>query len=402
LISRRAGGRVTARLTGHSHHDLNLWPRARPCFDASCAGKNSGMTKPLSFSTALCSAIALGDIAAAPEWIHLIPSGEVMTHDGRGPYRVTDAAAMMASSLGLASKLVLDENHATDLAAPKGGEAPARGWIVDLQQRDDGIWGRVEWTGTGRAKIEDKEYRGVSPVIAHRADGTITHILRASLVNQPNFRGLQALHMEHNMDFRVKLIEALGLDSAADDAAIMAAIKAKLDGGSEGVAVAVQSALAPIAQFIGLQASADAAAVLAGVQKLKAGPGDVIVELQSALTNVTTELNTLRDDTAKDKATAFVDGAIAAGRVGVKPLRDRYISMHAKDPAGTAELVNAMPILKPGAALPTTPGDKGSEGAETPQQIAAHAATYQKKLAADGVTIDFAVAVRAVQEGKHK
>ncbi|MCD9150122.1 phage protease [Pseudophaeobacter sp. MA21411-1] len=32
--------------------------------------------------------------------------------------------------------------------APKGLPAPARGWITATQARNDGIWGRVEWTGT--------------------------------------------------------------------------------------------------------------------------------------------------------------------------------------------------------------------------------------------------------------
>ena len=58
--------------------------------------------------------------------------------------------------------------------------APARGWIVELQGRQDGIWGKVEWTATGRDLVAGKAYRGISPVIEHRPDNSIIAIRRAS------------------------------------------------------------------------------------------------------------------------------------------------------------------------------------------------------------------------------
>ncbi|WP_375292316.1 phage protease [Sphingomonas melonis] len=142
---------------------------------------------------ALCSAVPLPADTNVPDWIHLLPAGEIRTADGRGPYRVTNVQALMAASLAF-GKLPLDENHAIDLAAPQGGSSPARGWIVDLQQRSDGLWGRVEWTPAGRMMMADRAYRGVSPAIQHMQDGTITAVLRASLTNNPNFTGLVSLH----------------------------------------------------------------------------------------------------------------------------------------------------------------------------------------------------------------
>ncbi|PHP17653.1 hypothetical protein CG471_21770 [Sphingobium sp. IP1] len=151
----------------------------------------------MSKAIALCAAqpvVSKG--AVAPDWLHLLPIGEIKSRDGRGPYHLRDAAKVIAASLAQAKgKLVLDENHATDLSAPKGGEAPARGWIVDLQARADGIWGRVEWTDAAISRGIWTEYRGVSPVILHQKNGTIDAVLRASLVNQPNFVGLTSLHM---------------------------------------------------------------------------------------------------------------------------------------------------------------------------------------------------------------
>ncbi|MDZ7894993.1 MAG: phage protease [Sphingobium sp.] len=364
------------------------------------------MTKPL---IALCSALALSaDADGAPEWVHLCPAGEIRTRDGRGPYRIVDPAQVIAASLQAGEKLVLDDNHATDLAAPEGRAAPARGWIVELQARENGVWGRVEWTEAGRHMVESREYRGISPVIGHHKDGRVAAILRASLVNQPNFLGLTALHQEESMDFRKWLIEALGLDSTADDAAIQAALKAKIGGNAEvEVESALQSALAPIGTALGLSGDVTAATVLAGVQQLKdvsAKDADArVTALQSEVVTLTTDLKTLRDDGRRKDAAAFVDKAIAAGRVGVKAARDEYISMHMEDAGRAEKLVNAMPIVAAGALLTGQhPGEHHADGTDDPVQIAAHATQYQKDQGDKGISISFAAAVRAVQEGRHK
>lgn len=339
----------------------------------------------------LCSSIALPEGAngdGVPEWLHLLPAGAVRTIDGRGPFRVRDATALMATSIA-AGKLPLDENHSTDLAAPKGGAAPARGWIAELQQRDNGIWGRVEWTGAGRRIMEDREYRGVSPVIRHGADGTISAILRASLTNTPNLAGLTALHsQETTMDFKAWLIEALGLDAGADDDAIVAAMKRAMK--PEADAVALQSALAPIAALVGVAAASDATAVLAGVQRLKDGAGDenaTIVALQSELADTTTKFNTFVDTAARKDATAFVDAAIAAGRVGVKPMRDRYISMHMADAANVQQLIGALPVVRAGATITGEPvagaDGLGAADVQVVQLMGLDRAEYAKTLGVD-------------------
>jgi phage I-like protein len=342
--------------------------------------------------TALCAAITIDDSASAPEWLHLLPAGQIRTVDGRGPFRVANATALMSASIPAGHKLPLDENHATDLAAPKGGAAPARGWIVELQPRADGIWGRVEWTGEGRRIVEDQQYRGVSPVIAHSADGTITAIRRASLTNTPNLTGLTTLHAEERkMDFRAWLIETLGLAADASDDAISTALKEKLKPAEKGdVPAALQSALAPIAALVGVAATADAAAVLAGVQQLKSGADQdgVITGLQSELTTLTGKFNTLVDSTTRKDAETFVDGAIAAGRVGLKPMRDDYISMHMENPTRAQKLIGGMPILKGGATLIGLPSADAKDGlSEADLQVVAlmgiDRAEYAKTLAAE-------------------
>src|SRR4051812_7575764 len=119
--------------------------------------------------------IAFNSSGGAAEWIMLLPigaGGVVATVDGRGPYRVADPPKLAAASLQAHSgRIPIDENHATDLAAPQGRPAPARGWATELQARADGIYGHVEWSASGAALMSDKAYRFISPVLMHDQAG---------------------------------------------------------------------------------------------------------------------------------------------------------------------------------------------------------------------------------------
>lgn len=275
-------------------------------------------TQTFAASTALCAAVLIADDAGVPEWVHLLPAGTIHTQDGRGPYRVASMAAI-AGALKAGDKLPLDECHSTDKAAPLGLPAPARGWIVELQARADGLWGRVEWTEEGERLMAGKAYRGISPVIMHSQDQQVLGVLRASLTNNPNLVGLTALHSEEtSMNWKAKLIELLGLDSVADDDAIEAALSAKM------ASTATHSAVIEHPSF---------------------------VALQSELTQTAQTLATLQTERKQDAAAAFIDSAIAEGRVGLKPVRDDYIALHMQDPVRTGKLIAAMAKVEPGAVI---------------------------------------------------
>ncbi len=286
--------------------------------------------------TALCSAVAFAASDAVPEWINLLPAGPVRTMDGRGPYSVASMAALIAASLPAGQKLALDENHATDKGgAALGMPAPARGWIVALEARDDGLWGKVEWTGPGRQLMADKAYSGVSPVIAHTAGKQIVRLLRASLTNTPNLQGLVSLHSEEEtMDWKAKLIELLGLDGSADDAAIEAALMAKM------TAMAAQSQV--------------------GGLNLLEHP--TVIALQSELTSATAQIKALTDGQARKDATTFVDAAIREGRAGLKPLRDEYIALHMQDPALAEKMIGGMVKLTGSTITDNVLDDRGERG----------------------------------------
>ncbi|QEW19255.1 Mu-like prophage I protein [Marinibacterium anthonyi] len=136
------------------------------------------------------NALLLADIELAsadgkPEsWVQLLPAGRFDLTDKRGPWVVKDVAAVIARSRGdLERGMPVDMDHA--LERHREAEAPAAGWIEELAARDDGVWGRIAWTPTGKAKIEGREYRFISPVVMVTKAGEVMSIKRAGLTNDP-------------------------------------------------------------------------------------------------------------------------------------------------------------------------------------------------------------------------
>ena len=164
--------------------------------------------------------------AAPPEWIQLLPAGpEVIGRDGR-KWRLDDAAAVVA-----ATKLPLAVTY--DHAGFFGGrDAPAAGWVEELEVRDGAVWGRVEWTERGRDAVAGKSYRFVSPEFTHSADPPrqVGELIGASLTNGPNL-DLAAVASRGAGDpkettMTPALIRALGLPADADETACVAAAEA--------------------------------------------------------------------------------------------------------------------------------------------------------------------------------
>lgn len=273
-----------------------------------------------------------------PDWIHLCLSGTFRATDGRGPFTVADPAALVAASLPRLP-MPVDQDHATDVTKSTGCTAPARGWIVELEARADGVWGRVEWTGTGRALLEDRAYRGISPVITYDDTGRVLQILRAALTNDPALDQLTALMMSEDvpMDWRAKMIEALGLAATATDDELTAALAAwdshaAQNGGGQNGGQAAMSA-------------------------------EVVNELRAQLAAVTAQVTTLKLESATAQAAALtaeatriVDAAITEGKP-IKPARDNWIQMMAADPERTKAALAAIPSIN-GAPITGEDGQK--------------------------------------------
>lgn len=345
------------------------------------------MTHPAPTIAVACQAVLPTPEDGLPEWVQLLPAGEFRGADGRGPYTVPDARALIAASMA-DGPLVIDEAHATDLAAPKGGAAPAQGWIQELQAREDGIWGRVEWTPLGQKALQDRLYRGISPVFAQRKDGAVLRLLRAALTNAPNLP-LATLHSEqgNSMDLLMRLRQALGLGEDAEEEAVLTALETRMGG--------YKAMQAQLAGALGLAEDAAGDAIVTALQsRLEAEPE--LATLRGELVSLQAQLTTLQTEKARDQAIAAVDGAIKAGKPIPKTLRDHYIARHMKDPKAVELELAGLPSLHAGGIAPAQRREGDAVDIEDPVAIATHARELQDKEAAAGRKLSIAEAVQRV------
>ncbi|OPY15619.1 MAG: Mu-like prophage I protein [Syntrophus sp. PtaB.Bin001] len=158
-----------------------------------------------------------------PEWIQLLPAGtEVKGRDGRT--WINDRPDVIIAAFAAEGKdLPIDWEHASELKAPNGDQAPAAGWMKEMELREGAPWVRVEWTARAVEQIRNREYRYISPVFVYEKESLrIVRITSAGLTNQPNLH-LAALNNEQtNHDRKEKepmelaqLLAALGLPATA-------------------------------------------------------------------------------------------------------------------------------------------------------------------------------------------
>lgn len=300
-------------------------------------------------------------------WFHLVPRGEFpnVTDDGRKVMQVLDDAAFDAMLKNFAPKLLIDQEH---FSHDTGKSSEAFGWIVELQKRNDGVWGRVEWTDLGDTAIKNRRYRFISPtwtrlqkVDAERMRPL--HILDAGLTNQPNLRGMIPLSNREGQEFR--------RNDPADSNSNNNHNKAPMK---------------QIAALLGLAAEASEDSILTAVTALK----NRAAEAETKLGTITIENTELKNRVATQDEEA-IDAELDARnvedakRTKLKPVlkamknRDERVSFlndvigePAEATAGaTAQEVTTQtgkPVLNRGAA--GTPNPRGSKPAANPQEVA--------------------------------
>lgn len=276
-------------------------------------------------------------IGKAPAWVQLLPAGpEVVGVDGR--HWLFDQAAMNSALSAFPRRgrpLVIDWEHASELRAPKGEEAPAAAWMHELEAREGELWARVEWTPRAAEQVENREYRYLSPVFAfQKSTGRILEIVSAGLTNSPNLR-LQALNHEANYhsnqedDMPLKPIaKALGLDDGATADQIITAtnsLKAKAE-----AAAAVPVALC---RALGLADTATPDSVIQTVNTMKTQSLDLTrfvprVDYDQAVAkaaNAETKLKDHEAAKAETEISSLVDQAVKDGKVSPAS-KDYYLA----------------------------------------------------------------------------
>src|SRR6185312_16209200 len=102
----------------------------------------------------------------ADGWYQIEPKGE-HPNQAAGVIQVIDEEAMRsivdrfnadaaAGTLRHGNELLIDHEHFSDQLDK---ESRAYGWLVDLQAREDGIYGRVRWSKTGKEAVDGGDYR---------------------------------------------------------------------------------------------------------------------------------------------------------------------------------------------------------------------------------------------------
>jgi hypothetical protein len=133
----------------------------------------------------ICRELPAAQSGPSP-WLLLVPAGHFQGRDGRAwvndrPGAILDHFARNRVDIPV------DWEHATELKAPKGEEAPASGWIKELTIRDGAMWGRVEWTPRGQCQVQARNYRYYSPAFNfERASKRVVGIHSVGLTNRPN------------------------------------------------------------------------------------------------------------------------------------------------------------------------------------------------------------------------
>ena len=274
--------------------------------------------------------------AIPPEWIKILPLGEVDLGDNRPPF-FTELESLVDAAEYWRERnidMVIDYEHQT----MTGAEAPAAGWIKELDPRVDGLWARVDWTQNAYDRIMNREYRYISPVIELDEKRNFTGLLNVALTNYPAINNLDPLTLKtevlkENDRLKGKLLEILGLKTEMNEAEIFTVIT----NGRQAVEF-----LEDLGEL--LEVKPNASEIKGAVTALKASP-DVIARLQ-------VEVDQLKSERASEKAEKQLELAVRDGKVTAAQ-NVWALDYAKKDPAGfEAYVANAPKVVPVGEMLP--------------------------------------------------
>lgn len=297
------------------------------------------------------------EMAELPDWLRLLPLGQVNLVDGRSPFEVDpESLADMVKAFGdRGTDLVIDYEH----QSLKGGQAPAAGWIKDLEIREDGLWAKVEWTDQAREYLKRREYRYFSPVLRiDPATRRPQELMNVALTNIPAIQGLsplvakwggealaagksQAKQTSGDLEETVTP-EAPGWEACREKIHAAEELKARFGlepGASEGDLWEKSLELfRDLAQSLGLPEEATASQLKGSLEALKAG-GPQIKTLQE-------ELAALKARMTEETTARAVEEAMLAGKI-TPAQRDWALSYCRRDPENFKMYVEQAPRVVP-------------------------------------------------------
>lgn len=346
-------------------------------------------------------AASIIEIASESDLIPIFPAGLIIGNDGRGPYNLLNADAVIAaSSVRTHVELVIDRDHAYDLL-PAGTPIKAAGWIKEFVNKDGAIWARPEWTPAAQQELKNKEYRYISPTFLFDPETReVTKIIGATLCNRPNFDMKAVASMQTTTPspttpekettpmkpLLLALAAALGLAATTPEDDILTTAAQKV---SEGKNLA--TAMASVKSALKVDDKADVSAVVAMASSLATGKQDSQPDMTKYVpiavhTEMATQFAALQKTVVKDKATAAVDAAMKAGKVAPAQ-KDWALGYASQNLEEFNKYVEAAPVIATAAA--ETPAGSPSAGtsavdqsdAEICAQLGLSVDDYKKQLA---------------------
>ncbi|RJP17902.1 MAG: hypothetical protein C4529_13915 [Deltaproteobacteria bacterium] len=291
------------------------------------------------------------------EWIHLLPAGEIVTRDGRGPYRNTNPQAIVEEFISYGMPIAIDYEHQSLDAEEKTAPTPAAGWIHELEIRGGEIWARVEWNERAAEMIAAKEYRYISPVFQYDPKtGVVNRIVGAGLTNRPNLYLQAVARQGGNMNELIeRLCCMLNLPVTSTTDEIVLHLQRLIDL-VQGNAASAQA----IAKAMSLPDGTELPAIATAVaSRLAADPDPARFVPRAEHDRVASTLQQLQEQGKKDEAARKVADAIAARKVS-PGMKSWAIDYATTDPQGFAAYVAAAPAIVAQGSIAPGGAPKGS------------------------------------------
>lgn len=321
------------------------------------------------------------EMAELPEWLRLLPLGQVNLVDGRPSFEVDpeSLAGMVKAYEDRGTDLVIDYEH----QSLTGGQAPAAGWIKDLEVREDGLWVQVEWTGQAEEYLKRREYRYFSPVLRlDPATRRPQELMNVALTNIPAIQGLSPLVAKWGgealaaMTSQVKSwpepLEITTSQGASDFEAckeknkwaeeLKARLGLKPEAQESDLWQRSVELFRDLAQKLGLPAEATSSQLKGGVEALKDGSVQAVA-LQE-------EITALKDRLTEESSIRAVEEAMLAGKISPAQ-KDWALSYCRQDPDSFRTYVDQAPRVVPVGERLNLGGEKTrEEQGLTPEELA--------------------------------
>lgn len=283
----------------------------------------------LAWGTAIAAVASVGGQEVGPvETIQLLAMGANPSRNGKpAVVRVDNAAhasriAAATAAHHRSNDIVIDYDHQSMFGARAGvgGTARAAGWMKRVYATDQGVFADVEWTDAAASALGAREYRYISPVFQHDAQGRVVRIINAALTNTPSL-DLAAVASAFSTEEGTAsmnygpIAKALGLGEDASEEEILRAI-ANL--GSAATMTAIATALGAadgadlVAAATALKTQADAGAP----DPAKYVPIETVAAMQTSIQSLTANMGTMQEEKRKAKINAAqADGRLAPAMV---------------------------------------------------------------------------------------